>query len=333
MAPALPQGSVVLVTGATSYLGSNIVDQLLKAGYNVRGTVRSMTKLRNLKNSWDEEHGMGKFEPIIVLDMAKEGAFDEAVKGVDGVIHSAAVMTFDADPHKVIPETLAGVNEILKSAAKEPRIKRFVFTSSSTAATAPIPNKEFHIDSDSWNDAEIKAAWAPPPYEPQRAWAVYGASKAESEKAVWKFVKEQKPHFVVNAVLPDFNFGKILDKSLAVSTADFVRRLFKGNKETVLPQYFVDVQDTGLVHVAALINPEVANERILAMAEPFNCNDILRIFRKLRPDHKFIDDYQDDSVRDRSTVSNERAVKLLKYMGKDGWTSLEESIKVTIEAM
>lgn len=82
MAIALPKGSVVLVTGATSYLGSNIIEELLTSGYNVRGTVRSMAKLQNLKTHWDEKHGAGKFEPIIVLDMAKEGAFDEAVKGM-----------------------------------------------------------------------------------------------------------------------------------------------------------------------------------------------------------------------------------------------------------
>jgi nucleoside-diphosphate-sugar epimerase len=66
--------------------------------------------------------------------------------GVSGVTHVASNLTFDSDPNKVIPEVLAGVNGILKSAAKEPSVKRFVYTSSSTAITAPIPNKEFIID-------------------------------------------------------------------------------------------------------------------------------------------------------------------------------------------
>lgn len=145
-------------------------------------------------------------------------------------------MTFDADPNKVIPVTLAGVNEILKSAIKEPQIKRFVYTSSTAAATAPIPNREFHIDSNTWNEAQIKEAWAPPPYEPQRAWSVYGASKAEAEKSVWRFVKEKEPGFAVNTVLPDLNFGRILDKTIAVSSADAVRKLFKGEEQPSMPR-------------------------------------------------------------------------------------------------
>lgn len=34
--------ATVLVTGATGYLGSNVVKSLLDRGYSVRGTVRSL---------------------------------------------------------------------------------------------------------------------------------------------------------------------------------------------------------------------------------------------------------------------------------------------------
>jgi hypothetical protein len=92
-------------------------------------------------------------------------------------------MSFDCYPNKVIPEVLAGINGILKSASKSPSVKRFVYTSSSTAATTPKPNKEFHITNDLWNEDAVKAAWAPPPYEDERKWAVYRSSKTEAEKA------------------------------------------------------------------------------------------------------------------------------------------------------
>lgn len=45
--------------------------------------------------------------------------------------------------------------------------------------------------------------------EPERAWAVYGASKAQSEQAAWKFMDEKKPHFVFNSILPNANFGPV----------------------------------------------------------------------------------------------------------------------------
>jgi len=244
-------------------------------------------------------------------------------------------MTFDKDPNKVIPEVLAGINGILKSAAASPSVKRFVYTSSSTAATAPKPNKEFSITTDLWNESDIKAAWAPPPYEDARSWAVYGSSKAEAEKAVWKFVKEQKPHFVCNTVLPNCNFGQILVPEQPASSASWPKALYNGQVDDIMkalpPQWFVDVQDTGRLHVAAITNPDINNERIFAFSEPFNFNDVLRALRKIRPDHKFPEDFQDDNVRDRSKVQNQRGAELLKTFGRPGWTTLSESLANNIQ--
>lgn len=90
-------------------------------------------------------------------------------------------------------------------------------------------NTKLHIDSTTWNEASPKAAWAPPPYLQDRANHVYATSKVEGERAVWKFVEERKPGFVVNAILPDATFGKILAPALNLSTAGFVIQLLKGN--------------------------------------------------------------------------------------------------------
>ena len=87
----------------------------------------------------------------------------------------------------------------MKSAAKEPSVKAFVYTSTSWSAANPQPNFEYSIGPDSWNEHAIKAAWAPPPYGPERTMDVYAAGKAEAEAASWKFVKETKPGFVFNA--------------------------------------------------------------------------------------------------------------------------------------
>lgn len=70
---------------------------------------------------------------------------------------------------------------------------------------------------------------------------MYGASKAEGEMALWQFVKEQKPHFVVNAVLPNANFGKVLVKGMPASTCGWVHALYHGSKaplEGVPPRKF-----------------------------------------------------------------------------------------------
>lgn len=81
MALAIPKDSIVLVTGCNGYIGSHIVDQLLEAGYRVRGTTRNLKKIQNLSALWQKKFGSGRFEAITVEDMATEGVFDEAIKG------------------------------------------------------------------------------------------------------------------------------------------------------------------------------------------------------------------------------------------------------------
>ena len=71
------------------------------------------------------------------------------------------------------------------------------------------------------------------------------------------------------------------------------------------PQWMVDVKDTARLHVAALIDPEVENEHILAFAYPYNYNDILKCLLKLYPDKKFPNNIENDS-RDLSKVDNRR---------------------------
>lgn len=77
----LPTGSLVLVTGANGYIGSHIDDQLLKAGYRVRGTVRDLEKSAWVTELFDARHGKGKFELVKVADFTKNCCLDEAIKG------------------------------------------------------------------------------------------------------------------------------------------------------------------------------------------------------------------------------------------------------------
>ena len=223
---AIPKGSLILVTGATGYVASHIVNEFLALGYKVRGAARNEEKAARTHKLW-AKYGSSNYETVIVPDMSVDGAFDEAVNGVSAVVHVASVLSFDKDPNNVVPQTVAGTMTALKAAAKEESVKRFVYTSSSVAATLPKPNTKFHIDSKTWNDEGVKNAWAPPPYEEERAWAVYAASKTESEKAIWKFVKEEKPKFVVNTVCPNANIGTILDKTQARSTGEWALNLFR----------------------------------------------------------------------------------------------------------
>ena len=101
--PVIEKGSLVLVTGVSGYIASHIVDQFLEAGYNVRGTVRSLDKIDWQFKLFDEKYGKGRFEAVEVPDMTADNAFDEAVKGVSGICHTASIMTFSDKFEEVVP--------------------------------------------------------------------------------------------------------------------------------------------------------------------------------------------------------------------------------------
>ncbi|KAM5387043.1 hypothetical protein ACJZ2D_000336 [Fusarium nematophilum] len=337
---AIPKGSTILVTGAGGLVGSHVADQFLQFGYKVRGTARNTKKSAWLSDVFDKKYGAGQFELLSIPDMAADDAFTEAVKGVSAVAHVASVMTFDPDPNKVIPTVIAGAVNVLKAAYAEPSVKRFVYTSSSTAALLPKPNVPgIVVTEDTWNDEAVKLAWSSTAYSAEQANLTYAASKTQAEQEVWKFYKENKnkrPDLVVNSVVPDCNFGKSLDvvNQGHPSTSGFLVFLWQNQNLEILkqfdPRHFVDVQDTGILHVAAAIHPDVKSERIFAFAEPFNWDKVLDILRKQNPGVKFIDNFQSD--QDLSEIKPKaRAEQLLRDLGRPGWTSLEDGILLNTE--
>lgn len=227
----VPKGSTVLITGVNGFIGSNIADQFLTFGFKVRGTTRSLEKNAWVSTLFNKKYGPGNFELVAVPDMVAQDAFIEAAKGVSAIVHTASIFTMDPNPHNVIPGTVSGTVNALKAAAQEPSVKRFVLTSSSTAALIPKPNNPIKVTTDTWNDEAVELAYRDPPYEPERAGPVYGASKTLSEKEAWKFMDEKKPGFTLNTILPNINFGASLDFANQghPTTSGILAEIFKGN--------------------------------------------------------------------------------------------------------
>ena len=87
----------VLVTGANGYFATWVVKKYLEAGYSVRGTVRSLSKSAFLNDKF-ARYG-DRFELVVVEDITKDGAFDEAVKNIDAIAHTAFPFYYkDTDP-------------------------------------------------------------------------------------------------------------------------------------------------------------------------------------------------------------------------------------------
>jgi hypothetical protein len=66
-----------------------------------------------------------------------------------------------------------GATNIVTAVLKEPSVKSLVYTSSSTAALLPQPNKHIKVTKDTWNENSVKAAKGPNPNEWEVRFATY----------------------------------------------------------------------------------------------------------------------------------------------------------------
>ncbi|KAF6748858.1 hypothetical protein DFP72DRAFT_853237 [Ephemerocybe angulata] len=97
--PAITSIYTVLVTGGTGFIGAWVVATLLQRGHTVRAVVRSEGKGAALKADLIQ-HLQDKgtkdlaFETLVIEDLLKDGAFDEAVPGAGSTCAMSPKRTF-----------------------------------------------------------------------------------------------------------------------------------------------------------------------------------------------------------------------------------------------
>jgi len=97
-----------------------------------------------------------------------------------------------------------------------------------------------------------------------------------------------KPHFVANAVLPNLVIGAPLDIAKQGFTSSLMlHKLFiegQDGWQMVPPGIMIDAADTGRLHVAALVKPDVKGERVFGFAWPKNWHDFGRVLKEAYPE-------------------------------------------------
>lgn len=133
---------LILVTGASGYVATHIVKQLLDKGYRVRGTVRSLKnekKVAPLRSLGDKEKMKFDLE-LVEADLLDEKCWPSAVAGCTYVIHTASPFPLDvpSDESELIEPAVNGTLNVLRAcvaAQDDSKVKRVVLTSSTAAVT------------------------------------------------------------------------------------------------------------------------------------------------------------------------------------------------------
>jgi nucleoside-diphosphate-sugar epimerase len=131
--------SSYLVTGGAGFIGSHLSEELIRRGHTVRVVDSLITgKRRNLAHLPQVEFLDG--------DLAESGVAERAVRGMDYVLHQAAIPSV---PRSVLDPATSNRANITASlnvlvAARDARVKRLVYAGSSSAYgnTPTLPKRE-----------------------------------------------------------------------------------------------------------------------------------------------------------------------------------------------
>ncbi len=243
----------VLVTGASGFIASRIVERLLASGHRVRGSVRSLKKERELSALRGLPGAAERLE-LFEAELLAPGAFDAAAAGCDAVLHTASPYVLDAkDPEKdlVLP-AVNGTRNVLEACRAAASVKRVVVTSSMAAITDE-PESDHVLTEADWN---VKSSLERNPYY---------YSKTLAERAAWDLVEKEKPAFDLVVINPFLVIGPSLAPGINTSNQLFVD-LLKGAYPGVmnLTWGFVDVRDVADAHVRAIETPAAHGRYITA---------------------------------------------------------------------
>lgn len=227
-----------LVTGATGFIGSSIVRELLKDGIEVKAMVRETSDLQNLEGL-DIEKAYG--------DIRDKDSVKSALKGCDTLYQAAALYAdWVPDRKSFYDINIEGTRSCL-GAALEEGIERVVYTSS-VAAVGYVENDEPANEETEFND--IKGS-------------PYVQSKYFGELEALKYYEKGLPVVVVN---PAGVLG-VRDIKPTPSGAIIVNLM---NRKT--PGYInsgvnlVDVEDVARGHVLAAQKGKMGERYILGNA-------------------------------------------------------------------
>ena len=302
----------VLVTGAGGFIGSHLVEELVRRGHRVRAFVRY-----NSSNSWGWlDHASREIRDsleVVAGDVRDPASVREAVRGCRSIFHLAAVISIPYSyraPDSYVETNIRGTLNILE-AAREYGAERVVQTSTSevygTARFVPIP--EDH------------------PLQPQ---SPYAASKVGADQLALSF--HRSFGLPVSVVRPFNTYGprqsaRAIIPVVIVQIASGKRTIRLGNLHPT--RDFNHVRDTVSGFIAAAESDRSVGEVInLGSGHEITIGDTVRLISEVMGAHVEVE-VEEARLRPRGSeverllADNSKARRLLgwepSYAGKEGF--------------
>jgi len=307
----------ILVTGADGFIGSHLVERLIKDGHQVRAFT-----YYNSFNSWGWLDSLSKdvLKEIEVFagDIRDPNGVRESTRGIDEIYHLAALIAIPFSyhsPDSYVDTNIKGTLNVLQ-AARDLETSRVLITSTSevygTAQYVPIDEKH--------------------PYQGQ---SPYSATKIGADRIAESFYKSFD--MPITIVRPFNTYGPRQSTRAVIPT--IIAQLLTGKQEIKLGSLtptrdFNYVKDTvnGFVKIARS-NKTIGEEINIATQHEISIGQLAEeLIRQINPNAKIVCDKQrlrpEKSEVNRLLGSNEKIKSLTKW--KSNYT-FEQGIAETIE--
>ncbi len=267
----------VLVTGADGFIGSHLTESLLKKGYEVKAFT-----MYNSFNTWGWLDTLPKNEldqiEIFGGDVRDPNGVREALKGMDGVFHLAALIAIPFSyhsPDSYVDTNIKGTLNVLQ-AARELETERIMITSTSevygTAQYVPIDEKH--------------------PFQGQ---SPYSATKIGADRLAESFYRSF--NLPVSIVRPFNTYGPRQSARAVIPT--IISQLLSGKEEIKLgaltpTRDFNYVKDTAAGFIAIAESDLTIGEEInIATQQEISIGELAKeIIDQINPNAKIICDEQ-----------------------------------------
>jgi nucleoside-diphosphate-sugar epimerase len=245
---------LVLVTGASGYVGCHTVRAITAEGHRVRAFVRRPAKLQAALEPLGVDPDLVE---VVVADATDPVSVQAAVTGVDAVVHTAAVYETSARFHDVIRQTNVTAARLVLDAAVAAGADPVVHVSSIVALMSGPPGAPIGPD--------VEPVAAPVP-------GAYVMSKADSDRLARAYQDRGAP---VVITYPGAVMGPH-DPSLG-RNAWMLRQYLRGQLPVAadVTLAVTDVRDIGHLH-ARLLQPGLGPRRYLAAGDMAYFPDLCR---------------------------------------------------------
>mgnify|MGYP000485262438 CR=1 FL=1 len=184
----------ILVTGGTSYIGKHCIAQLIEKGYNVRTTIRDISRSSEVKSDLEKYLEKEISLDIFEADLLKDDGWNDAIKGCDAIIHIAGPFPvgFEGGEKELTGPHEDGAMRVFKY-AKENGVNRIILTSSIASVWMDSDlDLLTNFDEKNWTDLSNQDLDA------------YAKGKTLKEKAAWDFVSKNES-IQLTSILPSVN--------------------------------------------------------------------------------------------------------------------------------